>query len=68
MIVNWNGMCDVPLLIRRKGPSIVLCYGARRLSVRPSVRPALAKSCPLINFKLISPRYTILGIMNCHDP
>ena len=38
------------------------------LSVCLSVCPALAKSCPLINFKLISPRLTFLCIVNGHDP
>jgi len=44
----------------------------RMLSVHPSVCPsvclALAKSCPLINFKPISPRLTFLCIINGHDP
>ena len=38
------------------------------LSVCPSVYPALAKFCPLINFKLISPRLICLCTMNGHDP
>ena len=37
-------------------------------SVSLSVRPAFAKSCPLINFKLISPRLTFLAIMDGYDP
>ena len=55
--------------IHPQGPLNVLCYGACHCqSVRLSVRPALAKFCLLINFKLISLRLTFLSIMNGHDP
>jgi len=44
----------------RESILVVLFYDTRRPYVRPSVClsicPTLAKSCPLIDFKLISPR------------
>ena len=41
----------------QKGTSVVVCYGARHLTDSSPICPSdVAKSCPLINFKLISPR------------
>ena len=52
------------IFICPKGPSVKLCYG----TCCPTVCSALAKSCQLIIFKLVSPRLIFLGIMNGHDP